>query len=52
MSGLEIVRAEHLGPCDTCGLIVRAGTECSECLENAGSARHERCCDLPFGGLR
>lgn len=46
MTPVEVVVSEHLGPCDTCGRIVRPGSECSECLEEAGVVRHEACCDL------
>lgn len=47
MSGGEwFSRAEHLGPCSVCGRIVRAGTECSGCLEEDGVVVHERCCGL------
>lgn len=45
MSGLEVVHAEHLGPCQTaCGEVVRAGEECSTCLEEVGVAVHDGCC--------
>jgi hypothetical protein len=39
------VRADHLGPCARCGELVRAGDECSGCLEDDGQAIHERECD-------
>lgn len=48
---VEVIVSEHLGPCDTCRQVVRAGSECSDCLENAGHARHDACCTVPFGGL-
>lgn len=41
---VEIVRSEHLGPCAECGEIVRAGAECSVCLEEDGAAVHDGCC--------
>lgn len=41
---VEVVVADHLGPCAECGEVVRAGAECSGCLEEAGSVRHARCC--------
>jgi hypothetical protein len=44
------VRAEHLGPCDRpgCHQVVRAGTECSECLEEDGVVVHgATCCPYP-----
>lgn len=49
---VEVVVSDHLGPCDECGRIVRAVEECSECLEEAGTVRHDACCTVPFGGLR
>lgn len=39
-----VVVCDHLGPCPECRLVVRAGTECSTCLEEAGVALHEGCC--------
>jgi hypothetical protein len=40
----EVVHADHLGPCAECSGIVRAGRECSECLEEDGVAVHDGCC--------
>lgn len=43
---VEVVVADHLGPCARCGDVVRPLEECSTCLEEAGSVRHaEDCCD-------
>jgi hypothetical protein len=43
---VEVIRADDLGPCELgCGYVVRAGSECSECLEEDGVARHLECCD-------
>lgn len=41
-----VVRADHLGPCAaaSCGVAVRAGEECSTCLEEDGLAVHDACC--------
>lgn len=43
---VEVIRADHLGPCDACREPVRPLEECSTCLEEHGVARHaEACCD-------
>lgn len=45
---VEIVVSDHLGPCAECGDIVRAGDECSECLEEDGVVVHDTdaCCEM------
>lgn len=37
---VEVVVADHLGPCQVCSDVVRPGAECSECLEDDGVVMH------------
>lgn len=39
-----VVIHDGLGPCAECGGIVRAGRECSTCLEEEGDVVHSGCC--------